>query len=182
MANTLNQDEQRVKMFMESIFIPSLHEILQAKSPEKYMLYQGAACRQTATMGYFFLKDLLPDYEWEVWEANFKDKFRGKDVNYEHAWIYGKSKNKKEKDLLVDLARNYQERLFIKTNKNQYPANHPEYKDMVVLQKKRINPNRNLQIIEFYTEDKGENLLKELEIKCSIRTLSLAFEGQFLKS
>lgn len=182
MANALNLEEQQVKSFMESIFIPSLHEILQAKSPDKYQLYQGAACRQTATMGYFFLKELLPNYEWEVWEADFKDKVMDREVKYEHAWIYGKSKSRKEKDLFVDLARNHQERLFIKTNKNQYPANHPEYENTVILQKKRMNPNKNLQIVEFYTEELGEKLLREIEFRCGVKTLSMAIEGEFLKA
>lgn len=182
MSKHLNEDEKRVKSFLESVFIPSLHEILQSKDPAKYAIYQGAACRQTATIGYFYVKELLPEYEWEAWEADFKDVIMGKPVNYDHAWLYGKSKSRKNKDLLVDLARNNQERLFIKTNKNQYPTDHPEYKDTVILSKKRMNPVKNLEIVEFYTEDVGKKLLKEVEFRCAMKTLALAVEGNFLTS
>ncbi len=47
---------------------------------------------------------------------------------FNHAWIYGVSKNGGA-NLFLDLSNVLKERLFIKTNVNAYPKDHEEYKN-----------------------------------------------------
>lgn len=146
----INAREILVKTYLENLFIPYLDNLFKTSNPSKYNLYQGNFCRQASIYGTLLLEDLLPEYQWESWEAEFTDIVQGKPVRYEHAWIYGKNKREK-RYLLIDLTRNFQERLFIEVPKNRYPKNHLEYKHMVEIKKKLIPIANRMGEYEFYT-------------------------------
>jgi hypothetical protein len=118
---------EEIKIFMETMFVPAMKELFKEHSPEKYEEYQGNCCRQVAVFGCHLLSNLLPDIEWNAWQGEYKDKLFGKDVTYVHAWIYGKG----DKRFLIDMARSHKENLFIETQGNRYPKDHPDYKDMI---------------------------------------------------
>ncbi|MGV4321265.1 hypothetical protein [Bacillus mojavensis] len=159
----LTQNEQKVKDFMFNKFIPALHRLVSTSDPIKYQTWNGNTCRQSAVFGLVYLRKLLPEYEWTAWDGDFSDIYRGKRVEYNHAWIHGVDK-KNNKGLLVDLSRVDRERLFLPVKANKYPKNHPEYKSMKLIRKKKINIEDRLNEEEFYTNLKGDEFIKKLNL------------------
>jgi hypothetical protein len=145
----LTNEEQRVKVVMEGMFIPALHDVLKKANPAEYAKWQGNACRQTAVFGTWYLRHVLPTYTWTAWDGIFKDIVRNERVTYNHAWIFGKdSRNNR---LLVDLSRQHHERLFIPTMGNRYPREHPEYTNMDIVNRVRIDMEASMLEVEYYT-------------------------------
>jgi hypothetical protein len=159
----LNEQEKVAKLFMENRFTPTLHNLLSTANPEAYKKWGGNACRQTAIMGVHFLKEFLPSYEWTAWDGDFSDIVGGIPRKYNHAWIHGIDK-KNKRGLLVDLSRVDRERLFIPVKENKYPRNHPEYKNMKLIRKEKIDIEKNMLDQEYYTMLRGHDLLEKLII------------------
>lgn len=155
----LTKREREVKMTMEEQFIPALHKILSTQNPQAYATWGGNACRQTAILGAKLLEELLPEYKWEAWDADFNDIILGRPTAYNHAWIYGMHKTE-ERKLLVDLSRNFQERLFMVTEVNEYPKDHPEYQHMETIRKTKLNLKKMIKEHEYFTSLKGVDLYK----------------------
>jgi hypothetical protein len=150
------------KRFMFNQFTPALHDLLQSADPHKYRQWGGNMCRQSAIFGAKILEEILPEYEWEVWDGMFSDQFRGEFVKYNHAWIYGKNKEK-GKGLLVDLSRRHHERLFIETTQNKYPKNTPDYRHMKLISKEKLDYNHMIEREqEYYTGWYGTKVLSHL--------------------
>lgn len=163
----LNTKEQQVKIFMFNRVVPAIHKVLKDGNPNLYQQWGGNTCRQSAVFGVKFLEELLPEYDWTVWDGDFGDKIRGQHTKYNHAWIYGIHKETK-KGLLVDLSRVDRERLFLPTTSNKYPKDHPEYKEMRLIQKTKLDYNQMIEDdIEYYTQlpstEVLNNIINEVE-------------------
>lgn len=154
-----------VKSYLEEEVVPFLDNLFKKSDPFKYQLYQGNACRQYAVFGSLLLTELLPTFEWEVWEGRFSDIVHEQSVQYEHAWIYGKEKRGNRK-FLIDLSRNHHERLFVLVPKNRYPQNHSSYKHMNTLWKRRVVWEEYMKDLEFYTGLETEELLTRIKEEC----------------
>lgn len=154
-----------VKSYLEEEVIPFLDNLFKKSDPFKYELYQGNACRQYAVYGSLLLAELLPTFEWEVWEGRFSDIVHDQSVEYEHAWIYGKEKRGNRK-FLIDLSRNHHQRLFILVPKNRYPQNHTSYRHMKNLWKKRVRWDEYMTDQEFYTGLETEKLHDLIKVEC----------------
>ena len=159
----LDKDETLVKNFMFEKFIPALHKLLREASPGKYAMWNGNTCRQSAVFGTKFLETFLPNYKWTAWDGNFSDMKHGQQVKYNHAWINGINKEER-KGLLVDLSRIDRERLFIPVLENKYPKDHPEYKDMRIINKERMDLEQCMSETEYYTNLPGNALLSLLNL------------------
>ena len=157
MISLLQSNEMKAKTFMETKVVPVLHDIISKANPIAYQIWGKNACRQVAIIGSVFLEELLPDYKWEVWDGDFSDIIHGQPVEYNHAWLYGINK-KDNRNLLVDMSRNFHERLFIIVTENEYPSAHPEYKHMKLIRKKKLNVKQQLKEKEYYTGLKGKKL------------------------
>lgn len=159
----LSKREEQIKYYMENCFVPALHKVVKGYSEEskrKYEMYNGNLCRQTAIFGATFLQNVLaPEYEWTVWEGDFEDKYEGKDVRYQHAWIFGKSPNGER--LLLDLSNQVKERLFIKVKVNGYPKQ-GEHKHMRELGRMKLNHNEMFAgtDVEYMTQISSPQLMK----------------------
>lgn len=154
--------EVAVKEYMEKIFVPALHSLLKQGNPMAYQQWGGNACRQTAIFGVKFLEKLLPSYKWEAWDGNFNDIVRGKNVHYNHAWIFGVEESTGKK-LLVDLSRIHHERLFLFVEENKYPNEHPSYKNMIEMNRSKMDIKDCMNDLEFYTSQRSTKLLQELK-------------------
>jgi hypothetical protein len=152
------------KNFMVNNFIPTLHSTLEESNPFQYQKWGGNACRQTAIFGVKFLEKLLPTYKWEAWDGIFDDIVRGKKVNYNHAWIYGEEQSTGKK-LLVDLSRNLHERLFLFVEENDYPRDYPTYKNMIEINRQKIDIKDCMNDLEYYTSLRSQKLLQILKEK-----------------
>lgn len=157
----LTTEELKVKHFIEEQFVPALHDIIVSKNPKEYEKWGGNACKQTAIFGSVFLNTLLPQYQWTVWEGIFTDIVHGKEVTYNHAWIYGVDR-KLGKRLLVDASRNHHERLFLPVAGNKYPKDHPAYVHMKELHREKLDVGALLKEQEFYTRLPSEKLMRLL--------------------
>jgi hypothetical protein len=157
----LTEKEEQVKDYMINKFVPTLHSIFKEKNPSEYKKWGGNACRQTAIYSAHALTELLPEYNWKVYDGIFKDKFQGRDVKYNHAWDYGVNKENNKK-LFVDLGRIHTEPIFMDTNKNRYPSNE-EYKDLRLLNQEMLDWKYLLDNeIEYYTTYSKDEMLSEI--------------------
>lgn len=163
----LSKEEERAKLFMYNSFIGALQEILQEKgNKEKYEKWQGNCCRQTAIYGACILEQLLPQYDWKVWQGEMTDVVYGKEVEYDHAWIFGRNRDKR---LLVDLSRDYRERVFEEVKTNSYPKTEA-WKDMKILKREQLDWKKLLkEEREFYTGMTGEEIMKEISKRVGVR-------------
>lgn len=156
----LNERELIAKEYMFEVFTPSIHELIKSKNEKEYEKWGGNCCRQSAIFGAVVLNEILPEYAWTVWDGNMDDIVGGKPVNYNHAWILGKHEGRR---LLVDLSRQYRERLFIEVKVNGYPKDHPEYVNMVIKSREQLDWKKAFdEEIEFYTQLSGEEFYKAL--------------------
>lgn len=160
----LNEKELHVKAIMENVFVPVLHEIVSTANPVAYQRWNGNACRQTAIFGTKMLQSFLPEYQWTAWDGDFTDIVQGEKVKYNHAWIHGVNKAE-GKGLLVDLSRNYHERLFIPVTSNKYPRNHPSYKHMKLIKKVKMDVEQKMTQAEFYTNKPSDQVLSDIYLK-----------------
>lgn len=147
----LTDKEFKVKIIMEELFLPALHKLVSEANPKAYKQWGGNACRQSAFFGRKLLSNLLPEYKWTVWDGDFDDILDGKPIHYNHAWIYGVDKESGRR-LLVDLARQHHERLFIEVSGNRYPKDHPSYQHMKEVRREKVNLDEWEQSPEFYTQ------------------------------
>ncbi|MGG1263797.1 hypothetical protein [Brevibacillus laterosporus] len=154
--------EEVAKSFMEERFLPALHKLISTINPKEYEKWGGNACRQTAIFGSLYLERLLPEYTWSMWDGIFNDIVNDRKVTYNHAWLYGVNKEN-GKRLLVDLSRVHHERLFIVVTGNRYPKDHPSYKDMVEISRKKLNARELMKLPEYYTDLKVGEFLTKLE-------------------
>jgi hypothetical protein len=156
----LTPKEQAAKEFMYTNFIPHLHAIIIEKNLPEYEKWGGNCCRQSAIIGAKMLEKLLPGYKFEVWDGWFKDVVRGREVEYNHAWIFGTSPDKRR--LLIDLSRIFHERLFIEVKHNQYPKT-GTYKFMREKRREKFNWKKMFDIErEYYTKQPSRFILDEI--------------------
>jgi hypothetical protein len=157
----LTSKEEQVKDYMFNVFTPALHHLVSTSNPKEYERWNGNTCRQTAVFGIYFLEELLPEYEWTAWDGDFSDIYMGQNVQYNHAWLHGVDKANR-RGLLVDLSRVNKERLFIPVTENKFPRKHPEYKDMKLIRKERIDIGERMSEYEYFTNLQGEEFIKAL--------------------
>jgi hypothetical protein len=157
----LTAKEGTVKEIMEERFIPALHSFLERSNPAEYKKWQGNACRQTAVFAVPILEALLPDYKWTAWDGDFEDIVYGREVTYNHAWVYGVNR-KEGRRLLVDLSRIHHERLFIEVDSNKYPKDHPSYIHMKELRRKEMDVQEMLDDTEYYSRKPSRDILEYL--------------------
>lgn len=143
----MDQKIEEIKIFMQTMFVPAMKEIFKEHSPEKYEEFQGNCCRQVAVFGCYILSQLLPEFEWSAWQGEYKDKVYGYDRTYVHAWIYGKGAIR----LFIDLARSHKENIFIETQGNRFPKDHPDYKDMIENWREKLDWKSMFQETEYLT-------------------------------
>lgn len=165
----LSSRELMTKHFMVYEFIPKLHALLEEGNPSEYKKWGGNACRQTAILGVKFLEKLLPTYKWEAWDGNFDDIVKGTPVRYNHAWIFGIEKSTGKK-LLVDLSRNFHERLYNLVEANEYPKDNPSYKDMVEIERTKLDIKESMNDLEYYTSLRSTRLLQILKEKTNMES------------
>lgn len=141
---------QDVKKYIEFSFVPAMREIFKAGDPKKYELFHGNCCRQTAVFICRLLTELLPEFTWTAWGGDFKDVIMGQKCQYWHAWVYGKSNDKR---YFIDMARILKENLFIEVESNKYPKTHKDCICMEELSRERLDWKKMFygEDFEFYT-------------------------------
>lgn len=168
----LTVKEKECRDYMMNVFVPTLHEMVEEINPQEYHRWSKNLCRQTAVFASTFLNRCYGEYDWQAWEGDFEDIVNGKQVRYEHAWIFGKHKESGRR-LFLDLSNNVKERLFIVTGVNGYPKDSEEHKNMKCLSRKRLDVESMLNDTEYLTKMTGHKFMLELNARL-VKKLSVA--------
>jgi hypothetical protein len=155
------------------IVLKEMNKIFMEKNPQQYALWQGNCCRQTAVTCCVFLSELLPEYNWQAYEAKFDDVYNGSPVTYEHAWVFGETKEGRK--LFCDLARIHTEPLFFIAEENKYPSN-GDYADLIEIKRTQLNYQGMLEEREFYTRMIASELMAEIKERINFKFIKDQFD------
>lgn len=135
-GNKKDKNEEEAFFFIRDAFIPELRMICRRNNPEIFHLYNGNMCRQAAIYGIYFLKKIMPGWEFELYEADYKQELFGNDFFATHAVIF--AKNKKEKRI-IDMSRQTKRDIWAKVSKPEYPKGYEEYDEMEMIEIRKMN-------------------------------------------
>lgn len=164
-----NDTEHFAKDFVVNKFVPELTKYLEKSNPAKFKQWHSNCCRQVAIFSCVILKEILPDYEWNVFDCELKNNVRNSYFN--HAFTIGKNKDNDSISLLVDLERApIEKNIFFKLEKASLPYPHgvfEEYKsEEFIKQISFINDyiirDCMMNIKEFYTNKIGNRIIKDV--------------------
>ena len=154
----LTEREEQARDTMIYVFNPVLKFILMASNYLEFKRYGFNSCRQTAILGAGYLKTLLPDYTFTVYEGSFVEKINGQATPYEHAFIIA---NKDKRNLIIDLSRTTKRLLFSEVTDMSYPEIE-DYEDVVKIGQVRLDLDEllNTEEPEYFTGQKPKKLLE----------------------
>lgn len=161
--SNLTKQEQEARDIMVYLFNPVLKFILMSSNPLEFVRYGCNSCRQTAILGAGYLRKLLPDYEFRVYEGHFLENKDGKITPYDHAFIIACKDNGK-RHLIIDLSRTTKKLLFSESYINLYPQIE-DYEDVIKIGQDLINLDAMLETDEpeYFTNKKPRELLEMIE-------------------
>ena len=147
---------------MVHLFNPVLKFILMTSNYGKFVEYGGNSCRQTAILGAGYLRKLLPDYQFQVYEGHFIEKINGRCVPYDHAFIVA---HKDDRHLVIDLSRTTKKLLFSETYSNIYPEIE-DYEDVVKIGQDLMNLDEllNTDEPEYFTGKKPREIMAMIDV------------------
>lgn len=159
--SNLTEQEAKARDIMVYLFNPVLKFILMTSNREEFLKYGCNSCRQTAILGAGYLRKLLPDYEFCVYEGHFVEKINGQCTPYIHAFIVA---HKDDRHLVIDLSRTTKKLLFSETYLNIYPEIE-DYEDVVKIGQELINLDEMLDtdIPEYFTSLKPRDLMNTID-------------------
>ena len=134
-TNTLTLEEIKARDIMVYSFVPVLKMLLNQFNPKEFQQYGYNSCRQTAILGGYFLRSLLPNYTISVYEGQFTEPINGKITPYIHAFIIAQ---KDERSLIIDLSRTTKHLLFHPVFGRIYPETF-DYSNVVYINKEKLN-------------------------------------------
>jgi hypothetical protein len=104
---------------IKDVILPSLHLIAKTNNPLMYTMYQGNLCRHATFFTTYFLKGIMPDWTWEMYEMDYSAEIMGKKLTTTHAFIIG------EKDgefRAIDMWDKYMPQIWASVNEVEYPV------------------------------------------------------------
>ena len=155
--SNLTKQEEKARDIMVYLFNPVLKFILMTSNCTEFVKYGCNSCRQTAILGAGYLRTLLPDYNFNVYEGSFIENINGQCVPYTHAFIVA---NKNDRHLVIDLSRTTKKLLFSETYSNVYPEIE-DYENVTKIGQKRIDLDLMLEtdVPEYFTGKTPRELL-----------------------
>ncbi len=155
--SNLTEQEAKARDIMVYLFNPVLKLLLQTSNPEEFKRYGYNSCRQTAILGAGYLRKLLPDYEFLVYEGHFVETINGKSTPYDHAFIIA---HKDDRHLVIDLSRTTKKLLFSETYLNIYPEIE-DYEDVTKIGQDLLDLDAllNTEEPEYFTHMKPRELM-----------------------
>lgn len=134
-AESLTSEEEKARDIMVYTFNPVLKMLLNQFNPKEFYQYGYNSCRQTAILGGYFLRSLLPDYTITVYEGQFTEPINDVITPYIHAFIIAQKGNR---NLIIDLSRTSKRLLFHPVFNRLYPEE-LDYKNVVYINKERLD-------------------------------------------
>lgn len=157
----LTEQEEKARDEMIYLFNPVLKFILLTSNTEEFIKYGCNSCRQTAILGAGYLRKLLPDYKFDVYEGHFIERKDDKDIPYDHAFIVA---HKDERYLLIDLSRTTRKLIFQETMPNLY-LGIEDYDDVIQTGQDLLDLDALLDMAEpeYFTRKKPKELMAIIE-------------------
>lgn len=163
---------------MVYLFNPVLKFILMSSNYGKFVMYGCNSCRQTAILGAGYLRKLLPDYQFQVYEGHFIERINGVCTPYDHAFIVA---HKDDRHLVIDLSRTTKKLLFSEAYSNLYPQIE-DYEDVVKIGQDLLNLDEllNTDEPEYFTGRKPRDVMDMIEeLINELKTLPKAKQLEF---
>lgn len=160
--SNLTKREEEARDIMVYLFNPVLKFILLNSSKGEFEKYGFNSCRQTAIFGAAYLRKLLPEYDFRVYEGQFLEQECEVLTPYIHAFIIAISPDNRR--LIIDISRTTKRLLFTKIYPNTYP-NFGEYENVFKVWEKEINLDEmlNMEDREYLTGFRPKDLMSMIE-------------------
>lgn len=162
----LTKEEEKARDEMVYLFNPVLKFLLMNSNPTEFLRYGCNSCRQTAILGAGYLRKLLPDYDFRVYEGHFIEKINGRCTPYDHAFIVA---HKGDRHLVIDLSRTTKKLLFTESYLNIYPEIE-DYEDVVKIGQDLLNLDEllNTDEPEFFTGWKPSKFMEIITVMIDV--------------
>ena len=159
----LTKQEEEARDIMVYLFNPMLKFLLMNSNSTEFFRYGCNSCRQTAILGAGYLRKLLPDYHFSVYEGTFIEKINGKHTPYTHAFIVA---SKGKRNLVIDLSRTSKRLLFQETNANMMYPEIEDYDDVVKIGQEKLDLDDllNTDCPEYFTGWKPQKFMEIITI------------------
>lgn len=156
--SNLTEQEEKARDMMVYLFNPVLKFILMTCNYNEFKRYGFNSCRQTAILGAGYLRIILPDYNFKVYEGSFVENIDGINIPYTHAFIVA---NKDKRHLVIDLSRITKKLLFSETYSNIYPEIE-DYENVTKVGQVLLDLDEMLETDnpEYFTHEKPRDILK----------------------
>ena len=160
----LTKEEEKARDIMVYLFNPVLKFLLLNSNPAEFYRYGCNSCRQTAILGAGYLRKLLPDYEFRVYEGHFLEHVNEKVTPYDHAFIVA-SKDNGQRHLVIDLSRTSKRLLFSESYINLYPQIE-DYEDVIKIGQDLLDLDEllNTDVPEYFTGWKPQRFMEIIEV------------------
>lgn len=113
--------EDKVREFVLDRFVPALHHCLREANRPLFERHYGSCCNQTSIMVARFLSDMhFLELDWQVFEGIFRGNVLGREVQYNHAWVWGSGAEGR----FLDLAHVRPKRVWMTSAENRHPESH----------------------------------------------------------
>ena len=163
LKSNLTEQEEKVRDIMLFKFNPALKFIFLDINPMEFKRYGFNSCRQTAILGAGYLRKVLPEYTFNIYEGEFIDTEEdGRKIPYIHAFIIAEKDNRK---LLIDISRTEKPMLFIEISDDDIYPKDNGYDKVKLVSKTQLDLNEmlNPSIVEYYTSKTPQELLRTIE-------------------
>ena len=163
LKDNLTDRERMARDEMIHIFNPVLKLILAHSNPVEFERYGFNSCRQTAIFGTAILSELLPEYNFKLYEGQFAELYNGQMITYTHAFTIGQYQDRM---LLIDISRVSKRLLFHQIEDTLYPCE-DEWKNVSLINKEELSLAEMLTsgVVEYFT---GKS---PMSVLLSIKTL-----------
>lgn len=150
LKDNLTERERMARDEMIYIFNPVLKTILAYSKPEEFARYGFNSCRQTAIFGTAILTELLPEYNFKIYEGQFTELYNGQTITYKHAFTIGQYQ---DRILLIDISRVSKRLLFCQVGDTLYP-NEDEWASVALINKEELSLAEMLDfnVKEYFTD------------------------------
>lgn len=78
---------------LKNIILPTLDDYVKSKNPTAYEAYHGNMCRHASLIACHTLKNVLPDWEWNMYEITYSASIYNESYTCTHAFVVGERGN-----------------------------------------------------------------------------------------
>lgn len=156
----LSGKEEKVRNIMLNEFMPALRDVLMDGNRELFIKWGRNCCRQSSVLGIEVIADLLPEYQWSVFESRYRhEEYQ---TIFEHAWLLGRDID--GNGLFVDISPLSRPTSFVRIGKRDLDFHNIEaYRSITELNRVKVYHEEMLDQNEYFTNTKGSEVLSAIK-------------------